>query len=163
MPDTPTGNPTQLRIIQLNVNKSNDSQTDFLINRINPNHYDLVMLQEPYFDYKKASRISSKWIAIYPLNHIDNPLRTRSLILVNAKISSDTWTALPIECPDITTIQISGEWGILRIFNIYNDQAHSRNMTILNRYLLTTESAQRHAYPQRHLARRLQLTLSDVG
>src|SRR5882757_1369920 len=135
MSDDPNENPTQLRVIQLNVNKSNDSQTDFLINRIDPNDYDLVMLQEPYFDYKKDSRVSSKWVTVYPLNHIDNPLRTRSLILVNTKLSSDSWTTLSIECPDITAIQLSGEWGMLRIFNIYNDQTHSRNTTILNHYL----------------------------
>jgi hypothetical protein len=105
-----TDNP-QLRIIQINVNKSNDSQTDFLINRVNPNNYDLVMIQEPYFDYKKDLQVSSKWIAIYPLNHIDNLLRTRSMILVNAKISSNSWTALAVDCPDITAIQLTGEWG----------------------------------------------------
>jgi ribonuclease HI len=101
------------------------------------------MIQEPYFDYKKDSRISSKWIAIYPLNHIDNPLRTRSMILVNANISSNSWTALSIDCPDITAIQITGEWGTRRFFNIYNDQNHSQNLTALNRFLLTSESEQR--------------------
>ena len=145
MSDNPPENPTQLRIIQINVNKSNDCQTDFLINRINPKEYDLVMIQEPYFDYKKDSRASSKWIAVYPTNHLDNPIRTRSMILVNTKISSNSWTALAIKCPDITAIQITGEWGTLRIFNIYNDQAHSRNMTALNRYLLTSEIEQRHS------------------
>jgi ribonuclease HI len=146
MSDTPnnTNNP-QLRIIQINVNKSNDSQTDFLINRVNPNNYDLVMIQEPYFDYKKDSRVSSKWIAIYPLNHIDNPLRTRSMILVNAKISTNSWTALAVDCPDITAIQLTGEWGTLRIFNIYNDQTHFRNMNALSRYLLTSELEQRNS------------------
>ena len=141
--ETPPSTPPQLRIIQLNVNKSNAAQTDFLINRLHPNDYDLVMIQEPYFDYKKDSRVSSKWIVIYPLNHIDDPLRTRSIILVNANISTNSWTALPVDCPDITAIQITGEWGICRIFNIYNDQNHSRNLTALNRFLLTTESHQR--------------------
>jgi len=111
MSDTNTDPPTQLRIIQINVNKSNESQTDFLINRINPDNYDLVMLQEPYFDYKKDSHVSSKWITIYPLKHIDNPLRTRSMILVNAKLSSNSWIALAVDCPDITGIQITGKWG----------------------------------------------------
>jgi hypothetical protein len=55
MPDTTSDTPAQLQIIQLNVNKSNNSQTDSLINRINPQDYDLVMIQEPYFDYKKDS------------------------------------------------------------------------------------------------------------
>ena len=100
------------------------------------------MIQEPYFNYKKDSRVSSKWIVIYPLNHIDDPLRTRSIILVNANISTNSWTALPVDCPDITAIQITGEWGTCRIFNIYNDQSHSRNLTALNRFLLTTESQQ---------------------
>jgi hypothetical protein len=94
------------------------------------------MLQEPYFDHKKDSRVSSKWIAIYPLEHINNPSRTRSMILVNAKISTNTWTALSINCPDITAIRISGPWGILRIFNVYNDIAHSRNTDALNKFLM---------------------------
>jgi hypothetical protein len=67
------------------------------------------------------------------------------MILVNAKISSNSWTALSVDCPDITGIQINGEWGTVRIFNIYNDQAHSRNMTALNRYLLTSEAEQRNS------------------
>jgi len=129
----------------MNVNKSNESQTDFLINRINPDNYDLVMIQEPYFDYKKDSRVSSKWIAIYPLKHIDDPLRTRSMILVNAKLSSNSWTAIAIDCPDITGIQITGKWGTVRIFNIYNDQAHSRNMNSLNRYLTASTIEQRNS------------------
>ena len=54
------------------------------------------------------------------------------MILVNAKISSNSWTALAVDCPDITAIQLTGEWGTLRIFNIYNDQTHSRNMNALN-------------------------------
>jgi hypothetical protein len=128
----------------MNGNKSNDSQTDFLINRINPNKYDLVMIQEPYFDHRKDSRVSSKWIAIYPLKHIDNPSCTRSMILVNAKISSNSWVALAVVCPDITGIQITGQWGTVRIFNIYNDQAHSCNLTTLKRYLLTSEAEQRN-------------------
>jgi hypothetical protein len=103
------------------------------------------MIQELYFDYKKDSWVSSKWIAIYPLNHIDNLLHTRSMILVNAKISSNSWTALAVDCPDITTIQIMGEWGILQIFNIYNNQAHFCNMNTLNRYLLSSEVEQRNS------------------
>jgi hypothetical protein len=104
MPESNFEPPAQLRIIQMNVNKSNDSQTDFLINRINPDNYDLVMIQELYFNYKKDSRVSSEWITIYPLKHIDNPLRTRSLILVNTKLSSNSWVALSIDCPDICYI-----------------------------------------------------------
>jgi hypothetical protein len=126
----------------MNVNKSNESQTDFLINRINPDNYDLVMIQN--FDYKE-SRASSKWVAIYPLKHIDNLLRTRSMILVNTKLSSNSWVALAVDCPDITRIQITGEWGTIQIFNIYNDQAHSRNMNSLNRYLITSEIEQRNS------------------
>jgi hypothetical protein len=139
MPEEIIEPPQQLRIIQLNVNKSNDAQTDFLINRISPHHYDLVMIQEPYFDFKKDSRVSSKWIAIYPLNHINNPQRTRSMILVNAKISTNTWTALSVDCPDITAIRITGPWGVLRIFNIYNDITHARNTDALNKYLMDSK------------------------
>jgi len=65
------------------------------------------------------------------------------MILVNANISSNSWTALSIDCPDITAIQITGAWGTRRFFNIYNDQKHSQNITALNRYLLTSESEQR--------------------
>lgn len=139
MPEYDPTPPTQLRMIQLNVNKSNNAQTDFLINCINPDHYDLVLLQEPYFDFKKDSRVSSKWTVIYPRKHLDDQLRTRSIILVNTKISTDSWSALPIDCPDITAIAIRGAWGTLRIFNIYNDCKHQNNITSLQQYLLHAE------------------------
>jgi hypothetical protein len=103
------------------------------------------MIQEPYFDYKKDSHVSSKWITIYPLNHINNPLHTRSMILVNAKISSSSWTAFSIGSLNIAIIQITGNWSILQVFNIYNDQAHSHNLTTLNHYLLTLKLEQCHS------------------
>ena len=46
------------------------------------------------------------------------------------------WTILEIpDTNDITAIQLKGPYGKVSIFNIYNDCTHSRNETILNRFI----------------------------
>ncbi|KAJ3912613.1 hypothetical protein F5877DRAFT_53782, partial [Lentinula edodes] len=55
-----------------------------------------------------------------------------SIILINRKISSNVWRQIDISgTNDITEILLTGPFGKLGIFNIYNDGKHSLTLTIL--------------------------------
>lgn len=138
MPEHPYTNHPQLRIINQNVNKSLECQTDFL-NRIDPEFYDIVTIQEPTFDFQRDSRATRKWIAVYPWKNARTEDRSRAMILINAELSSNNWAALPIDSLDIAAIEITGEFGKIRIFSIYNDQQHNQNVFALDRYMRATE------------------------
>ncbi|KAF8120569.1 hypothetical protein EV363DRAFT_1138292, partial [Boletus edulis] len=57
--------------------------------------------------------------------------RTRSVLFVNKTLSKDHWRTIPIPSPDITAIEIRGNFGKIRIYNIYNDGTHSHTLDIL--------------------------------
>lgn len=129
-----TDPPTNLRILNINVNKSPEGQLA-LLNTIKGTSYDIVTLQEPCFDWKLNTRALPGWIVVYPLNHLDSPARTRSVILVNVKLSSNSWTTILPESPDVTGLELKGTFGTLRIFNIYNDCNHNDSLLALDRFL----------------------------
>ena len=114
-----TDKPCSLRFVQLNVNKSNTSQSALLHSIAD---YDLVFLQEPHIDFLKNTRASQQWRVIYPPRHKDSPSRTRSITLINTRIATNGWTAIPIDSPDITGVSLEYDTGVIHIFNIYNPQ-----------------------------------------
>ena len=111
--------PHSLRFVQLNVNKSNTSQSA-LLHSISD--YDLVLLQEPHIDFLKNTRASQQWRVIYPPRHKDSPHRTRSVTLINTHIATNSWAAIPVDNPDITGVLLEYDTGVIHIFNIYNPQ-----------------------------------------
>ncbi|TFK16961.1 hypothetical protein FA15DRAFT_546699, partial [Coprinopsis marcescibilis] len=121
--NTPTNNERQLRIWQQNINKSLIGQMDLLVAM--KRKYDICAIQEPYIDFLGLTWANSNWTVIYPHNHTKNPKATRSLILVSAKISSDAWTPLVLNSQDVTGIEIYGDFGTIRIFNVYNNCKHN--------------------------------------
>lgn len=125
---------TTMRILQANVNKSNHAQTD-LIHSAGPNTYDIIAIQEPYLDWRNTTRASNKWTPILPPSHGNPNTRTRSTILVNTSLATNHWDAIPINHPDITAVRVTGEFGTLRIFNLYVDQNHETALTALDQYL----------------------------
>ncbi len=58
----------QLRLRQVNLNKSMAAQQDF-INNTDPAHYDLLAIQEPYKKKNHLTVASSKWHVVYPTTH----------------------------------------------------------------------------------------------
>jgi hypothetical protein len=58
------------------------------------------------------------WITIYPTNHANNPLKTRSVTLIKASVNSDSWSQLYFPSSDVTVTQITGNWGKITVFNI---------------------------------------------
>jgi len=136
MSDTTAHNPhsTKLKIWQQNVNRSLTAQTDVL-HSAKPKDYDMILLQEPYIDFLGATRATSYWTVVYPPRHRDAPKRSRSIILVNKRISTSSWTQINVPSFDITAVQLHGEQGNLEIFNIYNDCLHNDSLTSLAAHL----------------------------
>ncbi|KAJ7123911.1 hypothetical protein C8R46DRAFT_928113, partial [Mycena filopes] len=114
----------RLRLWQQNLNKSLDSQLDFL-HSLKPSVYDIALIQEPHIDFRGVSRSNRAFISVYPPTHTKNQRGTRSLILVNARIPTSSWSVIPIPSPDITAIEIVGDFGTVRFINIYNDCTHN--------------------------------------
>jgi len=140
MENNNTNSPNQLRIYQLNCNASNDAQL-IMLNSLNPNDWDIIALQEPYIDFNGVTRATPPWRVVYPSRHYVAPQETRSVMLINKKLATNHWEALPLNSSDLTAIRLSGEFGHVHVFNIYNDCNHSRTLHCLEQYLLSPPPA----------------------
>ncbi|KAJ7157640.1 hypothetical protein C8R43DRAFT_883075, partial [Mycena crocata] len=127
MSDTPPPTPQgrRLRIWQQNLNKSLMSQL-FLLDEMKPEIYDLGLIQEPHIDFRGVSRSNTRFATIYPARYLRARTGTpRSLIMVNTRLPSASWTAIPIDSLDVTAVQLRGDYGTIRIINVYNDCEHN--------------------------------------
>lgn len=136
MSTNPPQKATQLRIYQVNVNRSIHAQLDVI--NMNPKEWDVICIQEPYFDWQGLSRATNGWTPIYPPRHKKGE-KTRSLILVSPFVATDAWEALPINSLDITAVKLTCDFGQIRLFNLYNACEHAETTTALAKYL--SESA----------------------
>jgi len=66
--------------------------------------------------------------------HSKQPNKTRSVTLISAALTSDSWQQLDFPSGDVTVIQMKGNWGRLTIFNIYNDGQHNGTVNLLTDY-----------------------------
>ena len=123
-----------LKIRQQNVNKSLISQLDLLAS-LRRDDYDVCTIQEPYIDFNGKTRANRQWITVYPNTHSEHPDATRSVILVNTNLVTDTWKQIQLQHPDITAIEMTGEFGTLRIINVYNDCNNNSTLTHLSAYM----------------------------
>lgn len=136
----------QLHIWQQNTNQSLEAQLD-LLNSLNPAHHSIVAIQDPHIGFLGNPRATSHWYTIYPPKHRDDLKWTQSLILISkCLISTNKWTQIPIDSPDITTIRIDINCSTILIYNIYNDGTHPRNLNCLDEHLhvLRTDSVEAH-------------------
>ena len=111
----------KLRIWQQNINRSLIAQQD-LLNMLGNNNYDICAIQEPYLDHMDKTRANSHWAVIYPTTHMVEPKKTRSIILVNKKLSTDKWEEIEVDTGDVPGIRIKTDIGGIDIYNIYNSQ-----------------------------------------
>ncbi|KAG1794546.1 uncharacterized protein HD556DRAFT_1236586, partial [Suillus plorans] len=121
---------TNFKIWQQNLRKSSTAWEHMLQN-LNPNTYDLACIQEPFLNpvgLANASNLRQYWDVIYPTNHHSNPERSQSILLVNKKLSKNNWHIVPLDSPNITAIELNGNFGKVRIYNIYNACDHSRTL-----------------------------------
>lgn len=127
--------PTSLRIWQQNLNKSIKAQYD-LINPLIHNNWDIILLQEPYTDSLGNTRANHHWRVVYPSDHLTDTSPKHSIILVNTRLDTNTWSQIQFNgTNDVTAIQIKHPQGRTTIFNIYNDCTHSDTTTALDNFL----------------------------
>ena len=135
-----------MQIRQQNVNKSLISQLD-LLQSLRKDEYDVCIIQEPYIDHNGKSRANRQWTTVYPNTHQEYPDKTRSIILINTDILTDTWKQIDFQHPDITAVEITGGFGTLRIINIYNDGDNNNALTHLSAFMRDRDRQQHVANP----------------
>jgi ribonuclease HI/endonuclease/exonuclease/phosphatase family metal-dependent hydrolase len=143
MTDTdPRNQSRQLRIWQQNCRKSLVNQIH-VINSLNPEHFDLCLIQEPYIDFLGNTRAPNGWKVIYPPTHrgADGHARTRAVTLISPRLATSNWADLYLDSPDVTAIQIWGSFGTIRVFNAYIDCEHSNGLEIIKKWYTDPETA----------------------
>ena len=125
----------RLSIWQQNVNKSSICQHDIISNNILVRKgINLIALQEPAISGTGFSITSRDWTTVYPSKHSDNPHNTRAIMLIRADVSTEGWNQIDFPSSDVTVIQLSGQWGKITVFNIYNDGEHDDTIKLLTEY-----------------------------
>lgn len=113
-----------LRIWQQNLNKSARAQHD-LINDPYLADYDILVLQEPYLTFLGLTSSTPNWRVVYPTPHgNDGVARSRSILLVNRRLSTDSWFPIPAKHPDVTAIGVRSPQATILLFNLYVDGEH---------------------------------------
>src|SRR5436190_15629545 len=132
----------QLKIWQQNCRKSLVNQLH-VINSLNPEQFDLCLIQEPYIDFLGNTRAPNGWKVIYPPTHLhDNGhARTRAVTLISPRLATSNWADLHINSPDINGIQLWGASGTIRIFNAYIDCEHSHGIEMIDEWYRNPEAA----------------------
>ncbi|KAJ7606519.1 hypothetical protein FB45DRAFT_704511, partial [Roridomyces roridus] len=102
--------------------------------------YDIALIQEPHFDFRGYTRANRHWTVIYPPAHGPKQTVTRSIIFVNVRLTSGTWTEVPIPSLDVTAMEIHGNYGTIRIINFYNDCNHNDALDAVRAYMRTPEA-----------------------
>lgn len=126
--------PAKLKIFQQNARRSNINQ-QYVLQQADPAKYNIILLQEPWFDHLGKSRGNRSWRIIYPSNyHVPhNPIR--SIILIYTNISANSYSILDIPHSDITALSLKGDFSHCSIFNIYNSCTDNDTIDTLNNYL----------------------------
>jgi len=125
----------KMKIWQQNVNKSPTCQHNLISSGELINlDIDIVTLQEPVINAFNQTITTNSWITVYPTMHTSNPDKTRSVLLIHAELSTDTWNQLDFPSGDVTAIQVNGTWGKLNIFNIYNDGMSNETINLLTKF-----------------------------
>ncbi|KAG1729343.1 uncharacterized protein EDB91DRAFT_1060070, partial [Suillus paluster] len=118
---------TDFKIWQQNLRKSMNTSENMLKN-LDPETYNLACIQEPYLhpiNLANASNLRCHWDVLYPLNHHTNPERSQTIILINKRISKNTWHIVPINSLNIMAIDLTGAFSKVHVYNIYNPCDHN--------------------------------------
>ena len=120
--DTLARSPETITIWQQNVNRSSTCQHDLISSAaLARRGVDIVALQEPAITKFGTSVASRDWVPVYPSTHSKDPYKSRSLILIRSNILTEQWKQIEYPSRDVTVVQLSGSWGEVTLFNIYND------------------------------------------
>src|SRR6202522_1549053 len=128
-------NNEKICMLQINLNKSEKAHLD-IINERFCQDYNVILIQEPYTTTFNAIRTPTNFRPVFPAHRLVSQDQIRSVIWVSRKLDTNSWVVLDIpETNDITGIQLKGTYGVLAIFNIYNDCTHFRNEAKLRKYI----------------------------
>jgi Endonuclease-reverse transcriptase len=126
---------TKVRILQINLNKSERAHLDIINERVS-NKYNIILIQEPHATSFNNIRTPANFRPVFPSNRFKDNTTIRSVIWVNKHLETKNWKIIDVpNTSNITAIQLSGTYGKITIFNIYNDCTHSRTEGILSNYL----------------------------
>jgi Endonuclease-reverse transcriptase len=108
-------------MLQINLNKSEKAHLD-LLNNVSTTDWDVILIQEPHivtpFNHIRTPR---NFRQVFPENRARNGGTVRSIIWVSKQLETTRWEIVDIpDTNDITAIQLTGGYGKLTIFNIYN-------------------------------------------
>src|SRR5271168_5246922 len=128
-------NTEAIRIWQQNTRKSLTAQLATLHSV--QDEYDVICIQEPHMDFQAMSHATSVWTTVYPsgFNHDREGPPARALTLMRTRISTNSWTQIPVDSLDVVAIRLTSTRGILCIYNIYNNCMHSNTIHTLSRHL----------------------------
>jgi len=132
-------NRNDLKIWQQNLRKSPNAW-EHLLKNLNPDTYDLTCIQEPFLNavnLANASNLNRFWDVIYPTNHHSQLERSQTLLLVNKRLSKNHWQTIPLHSPYVIAIEITGTFGKVRIYNIYNQCENENTVQFLERHMHT--------------------------
>ena len=127
---------TSLRILQINLNKSEKAHLE-LINNIKAKDWDIVLVQEPHIiGHFNTIRTPTNFRPVFPDDRGRNDKHIRSLIWVSTALGTRHWKIIGVPgSNDITAIQLSGEYGKLTIINVYNECSSPRVELALSAFL----------------------------
>jgi len=107
--------PNRLRILQINLNKSEKAHLDLLNGPLGTN-WDIVLIQEPHVTSFQTIRTPMKFRQIYPEDRWKPDAVVRSAIWVNSDINTKSWKTISIPgTNDITALQLQGPYGTLTL------------------------------------------------
>jgi len=150
MPELHQAPLNRLRILQLNLNKSEKAHHD-LINRSLGKDWDILLIQEPYITKTGIIRTPNGYSLLYPQDRYKKDAgKVRSVTMVSSGLATSSWKGINIPGNnDITITQITHQEQYLSIINIYNDCEDLKTITTLRQLLQTrrqeifpTENAQ---------------------
>ncbi|OSC97667.1 hypothetical protein PYCCODRAFT_1345318, partial [Trametes coccinea BRFM310] len=82
--------------------------------------YDILALQEPYLSFLGLTTATPHWRVVYPTPHgAGGVSRSRSLLLINRRLSTNAWNPIPIPHPDVTAVTIHAGDTAVHLFNLY--------------------------------------------
>jgi ribonuclease HI/exonuclease III len=140
-PPNPAEQATKIRIIQINLNKSERAHLDIINGKVSEK-YDIMLIQEPHATAFNAIRTPTNFRPIFPSNRFKDDAKIRSVIWVNKNLETKHWKEIDVpNTNDITAMQLTGTYGKITIFNIYNDCTHSRTERTLKNYLTINRHA----------------------
>lgn len=91
------------------------------INTLNPNDWDLVLLQEPYiYPNTHLTMASRNWVTMYPTPGNGDTNIPKSVILVSDRLNLESYQQITIPSIHVTGLRIHVQNMSILVLNVYN-------------------------------------------